>query len=192
MRIIAGTFKGRRLAAVRGRLRPTAEKVREAVFDILGTAVHQARVLDLFAGTGALGIEALSRGAREAVLVEDHPVALAVLRRNLETLGLGPKARVMPLSVPGALKKLAAKREQFNLAFLDPPYGQGLASSTLASLTALGLLASPAWVVAEHSRREKLPERFNRLKLWELRRYGDTQVGFYLAGDDPDVEELLA
>lgn len=192
MRIIAGTFKGRRLAAVRGRLRPTAEKVRGAVFDILGTAVHQARVLDLFAGTGALGIEALSRGAREAVLVEDHPVALAVLRRNLETLGLGPKARVMPLSVPRALKKLAAKREQFNLAFLDPPYGQGLAASTLASLTALGLLASPAWVVAEHSRREKLPERFNRLHLWELRRYGDTQVAFYLAGESPEEEELLA
>ncbi len=88
MRIIAGALKGRRLAPVKGRIRPTAAKVREAVFNILGPAVDGVRVLDLFAGTGALGIEALSRGAAAAVFVEDHPEALKVLRRNLEALGL--------------------------------------------------------------------------------------------------------
>ena len=88
MRIIAGALKGRVLAPVKGRTRPTAARVREAIFNILGAAVAEARVLDLFAGTGALGIEALSRGAATAVFVEDHPEALKGLRRNLETLGL--------------------------------------------------------------------------------------------------------
>ena len=125
MRIIAGAFKGRRLAPVKGRIRPTAAKVREAVFSILGPAVVGARVLDLFAGTGALGIEALSRGAAAAVFVEDHPESLKVLRRNLADLGLADRTTVWPLPVTTALKKLAGRGERFGLAFLDPPYGGG-------------------------------------------------------------------
>lgn len=182
MRIIAGSFKGRRLAPVKGRIRPTAAKVREAVFNILGPAVREVRVLDLFAGTGALGIEALSRGARDAVFVEEDPVALQVLRRNLESLGLTACSKVWPLAVLAVLKKLSARGEQFGLAFLDPPYVEGLAAATLTALAAGGILQPGAWVVAEHSRRETLPESCGRLTLRELRRYGDTQVAFYLAG----------
>ena len=117
MRIIAGSFKGRRLAAVRGKIRPTSDKVREAVFNILGPAVTEARVLDLFAGTGALGLEALSRGANLAVFVEDHAASLTVLRRNVETLGLTDRVEVLPLSVKAGLKKLAARQAEFELAF---------------------------------------------------------------------------
>jgi 16S rRNA (guanine966-N2)-methyltransferase len=179
MRIIAGEFKGRRLAAVKGRIRPTSDKVREAIFNILGPGLVEARVLDLFAGTGALSLEALSRGAREAVLVEDQGAALEVLRRNLEALGVETQARVMPLPVHQALKKLAARGERFDLVFLDPPYSRGLAAATLADLEAYGLLASYAQVVAEHSHREVLPERLGRLHLSQCRRYGDTQVTFY-------------
>ena len=120
MRIIAGAFKGRRLAPVKGRIRPTAAKVREAVFSILGPTVSGLRVLDLFAGTGALGIEALSRGAAAAVFVEDHPESLKLLRRNLEDLGLGDRTRVRPQPVATALKHLAGHGEIFGLAFLDP------------------------------------------------------------------------
>ncbi|MGB9291782.1 MAG: RsmD family RNA methyltransferase, partial [Desulfobaccales bacterium] len=109
MRIIAGAFKGRVLAPVKGRTRPTAAKVREAIFDILGSAVLEVKVLDLFAGTGALGIEALSRGAAQAVFVEDQPAALKGLRRNLEALGLKDLSVVLPLPVAAALKKLAAQ-----------------------------------------------------------------------------------
>jgi 16S rRNA (guanine966-N2)-methyltransferase len=179
MRIIAGEFKGRRLAAVKGRIRPTSDKVREAVFSILGAAVAEARVLDLFAGTGALSLEALSRGARDAVLVEDQAVALEVLRRNLEALGVAERVRIIPLSVQKALKKLAARGEKFDLVFLDPPYGRGLAGTTLAALEGSGLLAPEAQVVAEHSHRETLPERLGWLELSQSRRYGDTQVAFY-------------
>jgi 16S rRNA (guanine(966)-N(2))-methyltransferase RsmD len=184
LRIIAGSLKGRPLAPVKGRMRPTAAKVREAVFNILGPAVLEARVLDLFAGTGALGIEALSRGAREAVLVEEDALVLRVLRRNLETLNLADRTKVLPLPVLKALKKLTAQGEKFDLAFLDPPYGGGVAAATLAALAAGELLLSGAWAVVEHSRRETLPESCGNLSLRELRRYGDTQVAFYLAPEN--------
>ena len=158
MRIIAGDLKGRVLAPVQGRTRPTAARVREAIFNILGPAVPEAQVLDLFAGTGALGIEALSRGAAQAVFVEDHPEALKALRRNLETLGLPDRSQVLPLPVAAALRKLAARGERFDLVFLDPPYGGGAAAATLGALAGSSLLLPEAWVVAEHSRRETLPE----------------------------------
>jgi 16S rRNA (guanine966-N2)-methyltransferase len=190
MRIIAGEFRGRRLAAVKGRIRPTSDRVREAIFNILGPAVLEASVLDLFAGTGALTLEALSRGAREAVLVEDQEAALGVLRRNLVALGLEDRVRVMPMPVQGALRKLAARGEQFTLVFLDPPYGRGLAQETLATLQGSGLLFPEAKVVAEHSHRETLPEQVGRLKLSQGRRYGDTQVTFYEVGENSQEQEL--
>jgi len=181
MRIIAGAFKGRRLAPVQGRIRPTAAKVREAVFNILGDAVSGARVLDLFAGTGALGIEALSRGAAASVFVEDHPGALKVLRRNLAALGLGDRAIVWPLPALAALKKVAGRGERFGLVFLDPPYGGGEGDAALQALAALNLCLLGARVVVEHSRRQTLPAACGPLRRVEVRRYGDTQVAFYLA-----------
>ncbi len=188
MRIIAGALKGRVLAPVKGRTRPTAARVRESIFSILGVLL-EAKVLDLFAGTGALGIEALSRGAAQAVFVEDHPEALKGLRRNLETLGLLDRSLVLALPVAAALRKLAARGEQFGLAFLDPPYGGGVAAATLGALAGSGLLLPQARVVAEHSRRETLPEVVGTLAQRTLRRYGDTQVAIYLAADKSEPEE---
>jgi 16S rRNA (guanine966-N2)-methyltransferase len=188
MRIIAGKLKGRRLAPVKGRLRPTAAKVREAVFDILGPAVDGVKVLDLFAGTGALGIEALSRGAAATWFVEDQPGALQVLRRNLEELDLMDRATVWSLPVMAALKKLAGRGERFGLAFLDPPYGGGKAEKALGALAALNLCRPGAWVVVEHSRRQILPEEFGPLRRFKVRRYGDTQVAFYLV-EKPGQQE---
>ena len=182
MRIIAGALKGRRLAPVKGRIRPTGAKVREAVFSILGPALGGLRVLDLFAGTGALGIEALSRGAGTAVFVEDHPESLKVLRRNLADLGLADRTTVWPLPVTTALKQLAGRGEIFGLAFLDPPYGGG-AAAALTALAELPLLLPGARVVVEHSRRESLPESCGGLTRLTVRRYGDTQVAFYLMAE---------
>ena len=190
MRIIAGEFRGRRLAAVKGRIRPTSDKVREAIFNILGPKVLGARVLDLYAGTGALTLEALSRGAAEAVLVEEHPAALSVLRQNLETLALHSRVRVLALPVSGALRKLAARGDRFSLIFLDPPYGQGLALKTLAALEASGLVRPEARIVAEHSRRETLPEQGGSLGLSQARLYGDTQVAFYGIKENSQEQEL--
>lgn len=181
MRIIAGSLKGRRLAPVKGLMRPTGAKVREAVFAILGEAVADARVLDLFAGTGALGIEALSRGAEVAVFVEDHPESLKVLHRNLAHLDLEEQSRVLPLAVLQALKKLALQGQKYDLAFLDPPYGGDTAVAALQGLAAAGLMAPGAAVVVEHGRRDILPEAAGNLQRQDLRRYGDTQVAFYQA-----------
>jgi 16S rRNA (guanine966-N2)-methyltransferase len=189
MRIIAGAFKGRRLAPVKGRTRPTAAKVREALFSILGPVVNGARVLDLFAGTGALGIEALSRGAAAAVFVEDHPDAVKGLRHNLVDLALQGQTKVLPLPVASALKKLAAQGERFGLVFLDPPYGGGAAAATLKALASLNLLEPGGRVVVESSRRETLPEESGPLKPLEGRRYGDTQVAIYLATEPIPQEQ---
>ena len=190
MRIIAGEFRGRRLAAVKGRIRPTSDRVREAIFSVLGPAVVEARVLDLFAGTGALSLEALSRGAGHAVLVEDHPTALNILRRNIKDLGLESRTRVLALPVAKALKKLAGWGEQFSLVFLDPPYERGLALKTLTALQSFGLLLPEAKLIAEHSQREALPELVGRLTLIQSRRYGDTQVAFYEIRENPEKQEL--
>jgi 16S rRNA (guanine(966)-N(2))-methyltransferase RsmD len=190
MRIIAGEFKGRRLAAVRGHIRPTSDKVREAIFNILGPAVVEARVLDLFAGTGALSLEALSRGANHAVLVEEHGSALGVLRQNIENLGLQDRVTVMALPVAGALRRLSSQEDRFSLIFLDPPYGRGLAPKTLAALAACGLCRPEARVVVEHSHRESLPERLNRLGLQQSKRYGDTSLTIYGVQENSQEQEL--
>lgn len=179
MRIIAGEFRGRRLAAVKGAMRPTSDRVREAIFSILGEQVTEARVLDLFAGTGALALEALSRGAATAVLVEEAPAAWAVIRRNVTHLGVQERVRLLPLPVAGAIKKLATAGERFDLIFLDPPYGRGLAAATLAQLGEGHILAAEATVVAEMSRRELPPPTAGVLSLMEMRDYGDTRVAFY-------------
>ena len=190
MRIIAGEFRGRRLAAVKGRIRPTSDRVREAIFNVLGPLVVEARVLDLFAGTGALSLEALSRGARDAVLVEDQGAALEVLRRNLASLGLENQVRVLPIPVQKALKRLAGQGEQrFTLIFLDPPYERGLALKTLTALQGFGILLPEARIIAEHSQRESLPEQVGQLTLRQCRRYGDTQVAFYQVRENTAEQE---
>ncbi len=193
MRIIAGRLKGRRLAAVRGPVRPTADRVREAVFNILGSAVEGARVLDLFAGSGAMGIEALSRGAATAVFVEDHPAAVGVLRRNLELCGLTAAGQVRAQAAAAALKALSAQGRQFEVIFCDPPYGRGLAADSLARLAAGSLAAPGAVAVVEHSRREELAAVYESWGRRQERRYGDTVVSFYrreaAGAGGPDISE---
>lgn len=187
MRIIAGRFRGRRLAGVRGRMRPTADRVREAIFNILGPGLEEVRVLDLFAGTGALGIEALSRGAQHAVFVEHDSTSLQVLRKNLASCDLGAVTQVLPLPVPRALKQLAVQVQRFELIFLDPPYGKGLAAQSLELLAPSPVLRAGGRVVVEHGIHDLVPEIIGSLIQAEQRRYGDTLVSFYLSVRTGDV-----
>jgi len=179
VRIIGGRLRGRRLAGVKGLMRPTADRVREAIFNILGGAVAGAQVLDLFAGTGALGIEALSRGAAGAIFVEEHRTSLVVLRRNLALCGLTDVGHIYPLPVQKALPQLAAQGKSFNLIFLDPPYEKGLAGRTLALLARLPLLDPYGIIAVEHSRAEALAEAYEALVGTDRRHYGGTMVSFY-------------
>ncbi|WP_437754918.1 16S rRNA (guanine(966)-N(2))-methyltransferase RsmD [Sorangium sp. So ce1389] len=179
MRVIAGRLGGRRLAAPRGEgTRPTADRVREALFSSLGD-VTGALVCDLYAGTGALGIEALSRGARRAVFVESGRPALATLRENLAALGLDEATRVVPLPVERALE-LLRDEGPFDLALLDPPYAALAKAAAAAARLAgpLGLLAPAGRLVLEHARRDPSPE-IAGLTCDAVRTYGDTAVSFY-------------
>jgi 16S rRNA (guanine966-N2)-methyltransferase len=178
MRIVGGRLRGRALAAPTSQaIRPTADRLREALFNILvhayGDPVTGARVLDLFAGTGALGLEALSRGAAFALFIDDAAEARALLRENVAALGLGGVTRVFRRD---ACKLGPAHPiEPFSLAFLDPPYGRGLAEAALASARAGGWLAPAALIVVEEAADAAFaaPEGFDE---FERRRYDDTAL----------------
>ena len=174
MRVIAGRLGGRRLAAPRGlATRPTSDRVREALFSALGD-VRGARVLDLYAGTGALGIEALSRGAAQATFVESARAALGALRENLAALGIEGSARVLGQPVARALPGLAGP---FDLVFADPPYAA--LAEVPAALAALGPALAPASrVVVEHASRDDAPA-IDGLTPRPSRAYGDTAVTIY-------------
>ncbi|MEW6269969.1 MAG: 16S rRNA (guanine(966)-N(2))-methyltransferase RsmD [Thermodesulfobacteriota bacterium] len=158
MRVIAGTAKGRRLRVPPGlRVRPSGARLRESAFGILEHrgAIDGARVLDLFAGTGALGIEALSRGARELVAVEHDRDVARVLEANLRQTDLADRARVMVEPVERALARLAAEAP-FDLVLVDPPYRSGLAERALEALVAHGIVAADGLILVEHARTERL------------------------------------
>lgn len=180
MRIVGGRLGGRTLARPRSdAIRPTSDRLRETVFNVLahsyGDPVPGARVLDLFAGTGAMGIEALSRGAAFAVLVDDGAEARGLLRANVEALGLGGLSRIFRRDATrmGPLGPMAP----FSLAFCDPPYGKGLAERALASCARGGWMAPRTLVVVEEAQGVEitLPAGFDEL---ERRDYAETQVVF--------------
>jgi 16S rRNA (guanine966-N2)-methyltransferase len=174
VRVIGGRLRGQTLLAPKGRsTRPTADRVREALFSILVSlgSVEQARVLDLFAGSGALGIEALSRGASEAAFVDSSPVAVTTIRRNLAALGLSAEVRRQR-----ALSYLQAARSlprQYDLVFLDPPYGEAEALGGELSAALAPVLRPDCRVITESDRRAPL---MLELPLLDERRYGDTLI----------------
>lgn len=175
MRIVGGEARGRPLRAVPGQgTRPTADRVRQSLFDALGQRMDGLRVLDLYAGTGALALEALSRGAAQAVLVESDPRACAVISGNLAALGYEDRSRVLRARLPEALQRL--RGERFDLVFSDPPYALRAAQSILDALAAGNLLAQRARVVLEMDRREPAPLPPPPLDSVDERRYGDTRV----------------
>lgn len=176
MRIVAGRARGRRLVVPPGRdVRPTSDRVREALFSSLGSAVDGARVLDLFAGSGALGLEALSRGAASAVFVDSARRAREALARNLSATGFEPLARVIAGDALGALERLAREGARFELVFVDPPYAADLGPRALERLGSLGLLAPGARVVAEH-RTGGGPQAIAGLRIIAVKRYGGTSL----------------
>ncbi|HEY5045131.1 MAG TPA: 16S rRNA (guanine(966)-N(2))-methyltransferase RsmD [Solirubrobacteraceae bacterium] len=181
MRVIAGRFGGRRLQAPKGRAttRPTSDRVREAVFSMLGTIAGE-EVLDLFAGTGALGIEALSRGAKRAVFVERDAAALEALRSNLAVLGLeAGEAEVRRTDALDALRSARARAETYDLVLIDPPYRRAGAWGRELPAALEPLLAPKARVVVESDRRASLGLP------WEIvkeRRYGDTSITIHRQG----------
>ncbi len=185
MRVVSGTAKGIRLKAPGGRrTRPTADKVKEALFDMLRVQWAGCWVLDLFAGSGALGIEALSRGADVAVFVEKDPLAIRALRTNLQTCALADRARVVMNDVLRFLR-MGSAGNRFDVILADPPYEKGLASSCLLEVDKGDWIKKGGILVVEHSVRESLPQSCLVLARVKLRRYGDTCVSLYQAVEGP-------
>jgi 16S rRNA (guanine966-N2)-methyltransferase len=181
VRVISGSARGRRLfSPTNARVRPTADRVKEALFSILNGLMtfSGGRVLDIFAGTGSLGIEALSRGAVEAVFIDNHRESAALVRKNLALVDFESRSRVMVQEALLALEQLEKSGEPFDLVFLDPPYEQGLAEKVLQHLSGSPLLHDGSLVVAEISSREEMETAFGRLAVFDRRVYGDTAVLF--------------
>lgn len=191
MRVISGAARGRKLQTLAGmRVRPTADRVKEALFSIILSCqgiLTGTRVLDLCAGTGGLGIEALSRGAAQAVFVDNHRESAALISRNLTICGFIGQSRVVVRDAVTALYELEQKGERFELVFLDPPYRMGITEQLLAVLGASGVLTEDALVIAEHARDELLPEEPGCLRHGDRRVYGDTAVSFYQVRDREPV-----
>ena len=179
MRIISGRLRSRRLAFPKSKkTRPMMDRAKEMIFNILGESVVDARVLDLFAGSGSLGLEALSRGAVEATFVEKGPWAQKVIRENLEKLGLRGKACLLRKDVFSAICSLERKGETFTLIFLDPPYNQGLAKKILNRLDRSDIVTPLTQLILHHSRQEKLPELLESLKVLRDKRIGQACLSF--------------
>jgi len=178
--VISGTKRGRILRVPRGHaIRPTSERARGAIFDILGADVADARVLDLFAGTGALGIEALSRGAESTLFVDLDGRAIRAIRDNLERLGLEACSEVWKTSYGRALRKLSGQGRTFDLVFSDPPYRSEQAESVLRDLMEAEVVAQGGIVMTEHWRKARTPESLPRLSLLTERAYGETKISIW-------------
>ncbi|MBL4637138.1 MAG: 16S rRNA (guanine(966)-N(2))-methyltransferase RsmD [Kofleriaceae bacterium] len=179
MRIIAGSAGGRRFKAPLGpNTRPTSDRVRESLFSILGGA-SDLRVLDLFAGSGGLGLEALSRGAKRVVFCDQDQAALKTLKENLRDLGMSQEAEVVRSDSLALLRRLSKASRQFDWIFIDPPYASELAEQVLQQVGENKLLHIDGQLIVEHDKRMTLLEQIGSLQRTDTRRYGDTCVSFF-------------
>jgi len=185
MRIIAGTFRSRQLNSLKGlELRPTSDRLRESLFNVVAERIPGCRFLDVFAGTGAVGIEALSRGAAYVVFIENHPPAATLIQKNLDSLGVRGNTRVLKLDALRSLRRLAAEQNPasapFDIVFLDPPYAAADEYRRILSfLGSAPFLASGALVIAEHRRTFDLPEAIGQLERTRVLRQGDASLSFF-------------
>lgn len=181
MRVIAGTFKSRVLKGPgKLRLRPTSDRLRETLFNVLGPAIQDSLFVDLYAGTGAIGIEAASRGARDVILIETHKPTARLARENIDALKIGANVRIIEDDALRGLERLSAKHLLADFIFLDPPYSNAEEYiKILDFLDSSHLVAPYGMVIAEHRQKVELPSRFDRLERTRLLEQGDAALSFY-------------
>lgn len=177
MRVIAGEYKGRRLESpADDSVRPTTDKVKEALFSILSDRIWESRVLDLFSGTGNLGIEALSRGAKKVIFADNSRESIGMIKRNIAHCRAEEGSKI----AAGDYKKILMNvDEKFDIIFLDPPYGKGLLQDCFKLIAERGILAEDGVIVAEHRKEEKLPEEFYGFTKVKERKYGIVMLSIY-------------
>lgn len=180
MRIIGGELKSRKLQFPKSKLtRPMTDRSKETVFNIIGGLVIGKHVLDLYAGSGSLGLEALSRGALDSTFVDRADWSVPVIEKNLEDLELTERARILKQDVIRAIEKLEKQGQLFGLVFVDPPFNQGLVKKTLLKLDQSAILTPFAQVIVGHSNQEELPSSLQELRLTRTKRVGQASLSFY-------------
>lgn len=198
MRVITGTAKGRPLKTVKGRdVRPTADRVKESLFNVLAGRVAGADFLDLFAGSGAVGIEALSRGARSCLFVELMTSHLKVVEENLAATGLNDRAEMLRRDARAGAADLGKRGRRFDLIFVDPPYGQDLVPQSLEAIAANRLLSDDGWVICEHHKKDSVPDTVpvpvvagGLTKFRELV-FGEIVLSLYMRTSDSDGRQTV-
>lgn len=180
MRIIAGEFKGMVIQPVKGRnTRPTSSRIKESIFNILQHSLEDQLVLDLFAGTGNLGLEALSRGCSKVVFVEKDPSACQILLSNCRQLGCQYRSELIKKDVFKALKILSIRGKSFDVIFIDPPYQSEYEIPTIQSISEKMLLSKNGIIVLEHDSKNQQPEQIHNIVKYDVRKYGNTCISFY-------------
>lgn len=180
MRIISGKAKGKKLYSPKGQtIRPTADRVKESIFDVLGDRWEGIRALDLFSGTGSLGLEAISRGAEQVVFVEKYRPALDLLKKNISLCGFDSHALVLAMPVSRGLTLMGQRGESFSVIFADPPYGRGWVDKTVQEILAHRVLSKEGVIVIEHASSESPHGDQGELATLKQKTYGDTTVSFF-------------
>lgn len=189
MRIISGEFKSRKIQFPKTKLtRPMTDKTKETVFNIIGSLVNGKHILDLYAGSGSLGLEALSRGALDVTFVDRGNFAVKVINENLQSLGLQAKGQIIEGDVIRSIKRLEKQKRIYSLVFVDPPFSQGLVKKTLMHLDQSAILAPFAQVVVGHFKDEPLPESLQTLRLARTKKVGQACLSFYFRLESQDGE----
>ncbi len=190
MRVIAGEFRGRRLDRIEGTdIRPTSDKVKEALFSILGNAVIDCSFLDLFGGSGGIGIEALSRGAKHVVFIDADIRSIKVLKGNLRNLNITDKAEVFHTDYSTAISKLYKYGKLFDIIFIDPPYGKGFDKAALEEIYKNPILKESGLVIVEHDHKDDMPQSVGSICKYRTKHYGNTLLSFYGMNEETQHKE---
>ena len=185
MRVIAGAFRGRKLRTIEGaEIRPTSDRLRETLFNILAPRIRGSRFLDLCAGSGAVGIEALSRGATDVVLVESSRAACSVIEANLKTLRIEKGVNVIRRDAVVALKQFAETSSQFDIVFVDPPYASELYEDVMNQIGQGTVVSQGSIVIVEHRAKQRLAPSYSNLELYRHLRQGESALSFYRISED--------
>lgn len=192
MRIITGIARGRRIKAPEGlKTRPTLDRVKESLFNIISSKIYDSTVLDLFAGSGNLGLEALSRGARFCTFVECDRNTFRFLKENIEMLDFIKKCELYNQDAFSALRKISSRNLKYNIIFLDPPYGKGLIEKSIEYIDEMDLLDYDGIVVSEYDEKDMIPEKIGKMKLYRTEKYGRVKISFWAKEEENDKDSSI-
>lgn len=180
MRVIAGKYRGRKLDPIKGiDIRPTSDRVKESLFNILGASVIDSVFLDLFSGTGGIGIEALSRGARHVVFIDTSLKSIKVLQGNLDHLNIKDNVEVFQKEYSEAISRLYKYNKQFDIIFIDPPYNIGMAQNALELIDKYPIISQSGLIIVEHDLEDEMPQQVGKLYKHRIKQYGNTVLSIY-------------